>query len=191
MSDAQRVVEDQHTELLRLVRQLESQPPISERISGEALRTREQLMTDLRRTFVAQVVVKKRHLWPAIHRSWPDGDRVADQGRELSRAVEELLIKVGWFGDRDAHVNTLISQLIMALGDLVRFERMQLIRLDRTLSGEDLRALGADLRRHRTLPPTRPHPDLPSSAAATAMLAPVMGLVDRAVEMFSFGPSGS
>jgi hypothetical protein len=188
--DAVTLLARQHEEMLRLLADLARQPTVSEHIQGGQLRRREQTLQRIGRCFVTQEGAKQRYLWPLLRRAWPDGAAIVAAARARKQQAEELLIKLRWLGDRDVQVNDATDALAAVLREHIAIESRHLGRLRRGVPAPDLAALGDKLAGPHLLP-TRPHPDLPSSPLAVALLGPVVAVTDRVVDAFAFGPSGA
>jgi hypothetical protein len=191
VDDAVIVLARQHARLLRLIREIRVQPRLGDGPTGEDLRHRQELMDDLRRCFVLHERSKQRYLWPVLRRAWPDGGAVAAAVRRRRRRAEERLVKYRWLSERDARIEQVMDQVMAEIEEHVSAEAHLLGRIRRSLPEETLDELGAKLAKRQLLSPTRPHPDTPSRWWAAAVVNPVIGLVDRVVEAFSFGPSGA
>jgi hypothetical protein len=186
------VLSRQHALLLWLMREIRAQPRlVGGGPTGEDLRNRQELMDELRRCFVLHERSTQRYLWPVLRRAWPDGTAIAGAARLRRRRAEERLIKYRWLSERDARVERVMDQVMAGIEEHVSMETHLLGRVRRSLPEEVLDDLGAKLAKRQFLSPTRPHPDIPSRWWAAAVVNPVVGLVDRVVEAFSFGPSGA
>lgn len=190
MQDAVTVLAGQHRRMEQLMDDVRRLLPITEHCTGGELRRLQERLEELRRYFVSHETVKLRYLWPVLRRAWPDGGAITAAARGQKLRAEELFIKLRWLSERDVHVNDVAQELLTVISGHVALESHFLGRLRRTFPPETLTRIGDRLTRRQVLAPTRPHPDMPSSSALVAVLAPVIGLVDRLVEAFSFGPSG-
>ena len=191
VEDAATVLATGHGKLHELMREVERQPRVGEHSAGRDLRRREEAIDDLRRYFVVHETVKLRYLWPVLRREWPDGPAIAEAARIQKLRAEELFIQLRWLSERDVHANDVTEELLAVIRELITLESDFLGRLRRTLRPETLEKIGDKLTRRQVLAPTRPHPDMPSAPPLVAVLAPVIGIVDRLVEAFLFGPSGA
>lgn len=158
---------------------------------GPDLRRLQRRTGELRRCFVTHEGSKQRYLWPVVRRAWPDGNAIAKAAWRRKKHVEERFTKFQWLGERDPLASEVLDQVLAGIEEHVSLESHLLGRMRRTLP-EDVRVrTGQSLARRQFLAPTRPHPHLPRRPWAAAVIGPVAGLVDRTVEAFSFGPSGS
>ncbi|MHB1594853.1 MAG: hemerythrin domain-containing protein [Streptosporangiaceae bacterium] len=189
--DAVTVLARESGELRALAAAVRSQPGIGDGATGRQLRRRQELIDELRRCFVTHERAKQRYLWPALRRTWPDGAAIADAARRRGRHIEEHFIKYRWLSARDVRVDEVVAEILGGIEEHVSSEHHLLGRIHRGLDLRDREEIGAKLTARRLLVPTRPHPDMPSAPWAAAALGPVLGLADRLVEAFSFGPTGA
>jgi hypothetical protein len=191
VDDVVTVLSRQHDDLRRLMRDIEREPSVSQRAKGGDLRRLQTLTDDLRRCFVIHERSKERYLWPVLRRAWPDGDVISRAARLRAQHVEKRFIKLCWLGERDAHANAVLDEALARIQEHISLEGHLLGRIRLSLPGEVGEEIGAKFARRQLLLPTRPHPDMPISPRVAAVLGPVIGLADRVVEAFSFGPSGA
>jgi Hemerythrin HHE cation binding domain len=191
VDDVVTVLSRQHDELGRLMRAIEREPQIGAGASGRDLRRLQVMIDDLRRCFVIHERSKERYLWPVLRRAWPDGDAIFRAARLHKRHVEERLVKLRWLSERDAYASEVLDEVLAGIQEHISLENHLLGRIRRSLPREILEEVGARLARKQFLVPTRPHPDMPVSPRVAAVLGPVIGLADRLIEAFSFGPSGA
>lgn len=191
--DAIKLISSQQDELSELLDELCRQPQVSEQVLGGQLRKRQELLAELRRVFVRNESAKRRHFWPMVRRVLPDGAEVAAAAGEQRHQVEQMFVKIRWFGDRDAEVNDVVEELVEAVRQHVGFEAKQLRRLRRRRRDiEDMLSTSAErLTRRGWARPTRPHPDLPDSSLLAALAMPFLAVVDHAVDACAFRATGS
>ncbi|HEX8009240.1 MAG TPA: hypothetical protein VF482_22755 [Trebonia sp.] len=190
VGDVVAVLARQHHELDELVRDIERQPRIGHGIKGEPLRRVQYDIVELRRRFVVQEWCKNLYLWPVLRRAWPDGNALADAARRRQQHVEDRLIELRWFAERDPRAAGVLDEVLAGIGEHVGLEQHILGRMRRTLPQQVLAQAGRKLTRG-FLVPTRPHPYLPAYRWAAVVLGPVTGAADRIIDSFSFGPSGA
>jgi hypothetical protein len=185
------LVGGQHRVLLGLLEDLERQPAVTERILGGQLRTRQELLRSIERTFVQQEAAKHRHLWPVLRRTLPNGDSVVHEALVQCRRIEHRLVKLRWFGDRDSEVDDVVAALSRDIRHHLAFEDEQLARLRRHPPEDDLGEVAARMSSRGWARPTRPHPDLPASRPLAGLVGIPMALVDHLLDAFAFKPTGS
>jgi hypothetical protein len=189
--DATQLVEEQHRLLRGLLEDLERQPAVTERILGGQLRARQELVRTIGRTFVHQEAAKHGHLWPVVRRALPDGATVVREAIAQCRRIEHHLVKLRWFGDRDAEMDDVIAAMAEKIRDHLAFEHQHLARLRRHAPEAELRQVAARMSSRSWARPTRPHPDLPGSGRLAGLLGTPMGVVDHLLDAVAFRPTGS
>ncbi|MFF0752900.1 hemerythrin domain-containing protein [Streptomyces sp. NPDC004267] len=150
---------------------------------GQELR---DLVDEVTIELVRHSVAEEQYLYPAVREHVQGGDRLADKEIEDHRRVEEILKKLEQMDTVDAQMRPLLQQLQLEVSSHVKDEEDNLFpMLARACTAELLDDLGDKIRRAKSMAPTRPHPSAPSSPAASKLLAPGVGLVDRARDFVS------
>uniref|UniRef100_A0AAU2VDF5 Hemerythrin domain-containing protein n=1 Tax=Streptomyces sp. NBC_00003 TaxID=2903608 RepID=A0AAU2VDF5_9ACTN len=145
--------------------------------SDERKRLADQLTIELVRHSVAE----EQHLYPAVRKYVPGGDALADKEIADHGRVEEVLKSLEGLDADDPQFNHVIVKLRTEVEAHVRDEENNLfVRLRAVCPPGDLEELGDKIRTAKKLAPTRPHPSTPSSPPGNKLLAPGIGLVDRA-----------
>ncbi|MEU8511026.1 hemerythrin domain-containing protein [Kitasatospora sp. NPDC048722] len=130
---------------------------------------------------VRHSVAEEQYLYPAVREHIQGGDRLADKEIADHGRVEELLKRLEQMDTGDAQMNTVLQQLMNEVADHVQDEENNLFpMLRRACTPEQLNDLGDKIRRAKSMAPTRPHPAAPDTPTASKLLAPGVGLVDRA-----------
>lgn len=90
--------------------------------------------------------IEETHLYPAVRRHLPDGDRIADKGMSDNAEVERLLDELQEAAEADLAVEPLTRRLIDELDEHMREEADVVFpRLAAHADPEDLRRLGAQV----------------------------------------------
>ncbi|MGW2256089.1 hemerythrin domain-containing protein [Kitasatospora sp. NPDC001660] len=130
---------------------------------------------------VRHSVAEEQYLYPAVREHIRGGDQLADKEIEDHSRVEKILKQLEQMDTGDARMDTLLQQLMSEVAAHVQDEEDNLFpMLARACTPEQLNDLGDKIRRAKSMAPTRPHPSAPSSPTASKLLAPGVGLVDRA-----------
>ncbi|MFD0273098.1 hemerythrin domain-containing protein [Kitasatospora sp. NPDC127111] len=130
---------------------------------------------------VRHSVAEEQYLYPAVREHVQDGDRLADKEIADHARVEEILKELEHTSADDPQIIPLLRQLINEVTGHVQEEEYQLFPLLRqACTAEQLDDLGDKIRRAKAMAPTRPHPAAPDTPTASKLLAPGVGLVDRA-----------
>ncbi|MEW1773328.1 hemerythrin domain-containing protein [Streptomyces sp. NPDC086777] len=135
---------------------------------------------------VRHSVAEEEYLYPAVREHIEGGDRIADREIEDHGRVEELLKELEKKDIDDPATSPLLRQLMEEVSAHVRDEEDNLFPALRQVCGaEALNDLGDKIRRAKSMAPTRPHPSAPSTPPANRLLAPGVGLVDRARDLIT------
>ncbi|MGW0363765.1 hemerythrin domain-containing protein [Streptomyces sp. NPDC002990] len=164
-----------HREVDDLFSRIEHTTPAHER-----QKIAEQLTIELVRHSVAE----EEYLYPTIREHFPDGDLIADKELADHRRVERMLKDLEGVDGAGPDFDHRIAELKAEIASHVRDEEENLFpRLRKACSPEALMALGDKVRRAKKFAPTRPHPGAPDTPPANKLLAPGVGLVDRARDL--------
>ncbi|PYC64805.1 hemerythrin [Streptomyces tateyamensis] len=130
---------------------------------------------------VRHSVAEEQHLYPAVREHVQGGDRLADKEIADHARVEEILKALEQMDTGDAQMSMMLQRLMDEVAAHVQDEESNLFPMLRgACTPEQLDDLGDKIRRAKAMAPTRPHPAAPDSPTASKLLAPGVGLVDRA-----------
>lgn len=124
--------------------------------------------------------IEELRFYPRIREVLDDGDSLADEAIQEHVDIKETLNAVDSMSAQDDGFDQRMRELIAEVRDHVEEEERELFpRIRQALSADDLRELGSQLDRSRSLVPTRPHPNAPTSPGAKLAASPPVALVDR------------
>lgn len=167
-----------HREVEALFSQIESRPV------GDP--QRRQLADALTMELVRHSVAEEEHLYPAVRRYVDDGDDMADKEIADHSQIERMLKELEDCRPDDAKFDALVGQLKSAVTAHVADEEDRLfVLLAEACAPEALQQLGEKVRAAKDSAPTRPHPWAPDTPPANKLLAPGLGMVDRARDMLT------
>lgn len=167
-----------HREVETLFVQIEALPP------GAA--QRRDLVNDVTRELVRHAVAEEAYLYPAVRKVLPDGDALADHELEEHAEAERTMKELERLEPTDQRFDVLVGNLIRVIRQHVVEEEGELFpRLAGASKQEDLDKLGDKIRLAKSIAPTHPHPSAPDRPPLNKLLAPGVGLVDRARDFFS------
>ncbi|MFB7908323.1 hemerythrin domain-containing protein [Kitasatospora sp. NPDC056076] len=130
---------------------------------------------------VRHSVAEEQYLYPAVREHIRGGDRLADKEIADHGRVEEILKQLEQMDTDDAQMSPVLQRLMDEVAAHVQDEENNLFpMLTMACTPEQLDDLGDKIRRAKSMAPTRPHPNAPDSPMASKLLAPGVGLVDRA-----------
>ncbi|MFD9006553.1 hemerythrin domain-containing protein [Streptomyces sp. NPDC059582] len=145
---------------------------------GQELR---DLVDEVTIELVRHSVAEEQYLYPAVREHIEGGDRIADKEIADHGRVEKILKQLEKTDTDDLAGNPLLPQLMDEVMAHVRDEEDNLFPMLRQACSSDmLEELGDKVRRAKAMAPTRPHPSAPDTPPANKLLAPGIGLVDRA-----------
>ncbi|MFG2120070.1 hemerythrin domain-containing protein [Streptomyces sp. NPDC048710] len=150
---------------------------------GQELR---DLVDEVTIELVRHSIAEEEYLYPAVREHIEGGDRIADKEIADHGRVEKLLKQLEKADTEGPETSTLLRRLMDEVSAHVRDEEENLFpMLRRSCSPEALNDLGDKIRRAKSLAPTRPHPSAPNTPPANKLLAPGVGLVDRARDLIT------
>lgn len=142
---------------------------------------RKNLMDALTIELIRHSVAEEEHLYPAVREHLDDGDALADKELAVHSRIEELLKGLERRRADDEDFDRLAVKLHTEITAHVRDEESTLFpKLRDGVHPFVLESLGGKVREAKKTAPTRPHPASPSTPPANKLLAPGLGLVDRA-----------
>ncbi|MFH8573996.1 hemerythrin domain-containing protein [Streptomyces sp. NPDC017993] len=162
-----------HREVDELFEQLDNAMPGSER--------RKQLADALTIELVRHSVAEEQHLYPAVREHLDGGDAIADREVADHARVENLLKDLEERDADDTDFDRLVRELRTEVTAHVADEEHNLFpQLREGVHSYLLESLGEKVREAKKTAPTRPHPSAPDNPAISKLLAPGLGLADRA-----------
>ncbi|MEU9014504.1 hemerythrin domain-containing protein [Streptomyces sp. NPDC048479] len=162
-----------HREVSELFAQIEEITPGSAK--------RKQLLDQLTIELVRHSVAEEMHLYPAVREYLENGDALADKELADHGRLEQLLKGLEARDADDLDFNRLLVNLRVEVFAHVKDEENNLfVQLRQACHPFVLESLGEKVRNAKKTAPTRPHPGAPTSPPAIKLLAPGIGLVDRA-----------
>lgn len=124
--------------------------------------------------------IEELRFYPRIREVLDDGDRLADDAIEEHLAIKETLNEIDSVTAEEDGFDQRMHDLIREVRHHVEEEEGELFpKLRQALGSEELRELGERMERARSMVPTRPHPNAPTSPGAKAAASPPVALVDR------------
>ncbi|MFF8596239.1 hemerythrin domain-containing protein [Streptomyces sp. NPDC015220] len=129
---------------------------------------------------VRHSVAEKAHLYPAVRRFLPDGDRWAERELREHREVEELLVSLEAADPAgEEYTRLLLAVVTRVTRHVVEEEQVLFPRLQVLCPADVLRELGAKVREAEASAPTRPRSAAPDAAPLVKLTAQVWGPLDR------------
>lgn len=124
--------------------------------------------------------IEELRFYPRLREVLEDGDKLADEAIDEHLAIKETLNAIDSMTADEAGFDDRMSELMGEVRHHVEEEESELFpKIRQALSGEDLRNLGERMERARSMVPTRPHPNAPTSPGAKAAAGPPVALIDR------------
>jgi hypothetical protein len=107
---------------------------------------RRRILDEVTVLFAWYSAVEETHLYPAVRRALPDGDRIADQGMSDHAEAERLLTELHEASESDEAVEPLARRLIGEMNEHMCEETDAVFpRLVARVGRDDLRRLGAQV----------------------------------------------
>jgi hemerythrin superfamily protein len=135
---------------------------------------------------VRHSAAEEMYLYPAVRRHLPDGDALADAEIEDHANVEKLLKQLEGLDATDPRFTQTVSVLITEVSAHITDEETRLFpALAEACAPARLDEMGEQVRKAKDRAPTRPHPAAPDTPPGNKLLAPGLGLVDRARDLIT------
>lgn len=167
-----------HRAVTDLFEQIVGTPP--------GLDERKRLADRLTIELVRHTVAEEQYLYPAVRDHLADGDALADEEIAEHARVEALLKSLEAVDADNPDFNHLIVKLRTEVTAHIKDEEERVYgRLRTACSPDELAELGGKVRTAKKAAPTRPHPAAPTTPPADKLLAPGLGLVDRARDLIT------
>ncbi|MEU5810655.1 hemerythrin domain-containing protein [Streptomyces sp. NPDC059650] len=133
---------------------------------------------------VRHSVAEEQYLYPAVREHLDGGDRIADKEIADHARVEKMLKELEDLDPTGPEFERCVGELQTEVLAHIKDEEENLFpALRHNCPQQDLDELGERIRRAKKIAPTRPHPGSPSTPPANKLLAPGLGLVDRARDL--------
>jgi hemerythrin superfamily protein len=133
---------------------------------------------------------EEQYLYPAARRYLPDGDEVATRELAEHREAERLMNDLMSTDVEHPEFDMLVARLVSLIRDHVRAEEEEMLApLRAECDPETLVALGTEVISAKMLAPTRPHPAAPHHPPLNKVTAPIVSLIDHAVDAFADRPT--
>ncbi|MFD9483023.1 hemerythrin domain-containing protein [Streptomyces sp. NPDC059991] len=162
-----------HREVEEMFDKIQALPPGDEK--------RKEVADQFTIELVRHSVAEEMYLYPAVREHVPGGDAIADRELKDHATVEQLLKDLEKASVGDVGFDALVAQVIAEVSTHVADEEENLFpALADACSAEQLNDLGDKIRMAKKVAPTRPHPSAPDTPPGNKLLAPGVGLVDRA-----------
>ena len=167
-----------HRAVEALFSRFEGTPPGSD--------ARRRLADELTIELVRHAVVEEEYLYPAVREHLEHGDALADREVADHERVERILKELEGREPGDLDFDRLMVKVRTEVTAHVRDEETALFpRLREEVHSFVLESLGRRVHEAKKTAPTRPHPSAPSTPPANKLLAPGLGLVDRARDLLT------
>lgn len=124
--------------------------------------------------------IEELRFYPKLREVLDDGDRLVDEALNEHVGMKQTLNDLDSMTAEDGGFDERMQELMSEVRHHVQEEESDLFpRVRRAMSADDLRELGNDLEATRSMVPTRPHPNAPTSPGAKAVAGVPMALIDR------------
>jgi hypothetical protein len=171
------VITEQHRDLLGLCDRM---------TGGETGDRRREVAEVVIATLSRHLSAEEQYLYPAVRRTVPEGDAIAD--RELAEDHELLMLLKTMDGVRPEHADfgRLAGDVTAAVRRHAEADASELLPLlEQMVPVEDLVRIGNRIETAEEAAPTRPHPGTPSAPPWNKVVDPVVAVVDKARDAMS------
>lgn len=152
-----------------------------ERAAAEDHALKRELVDEIIKELSVHAGIEEQILYPHIREHVPGGEELASEGLEEHQEAKELLQQLEQMDGQDPQFATVAGKLIADVRHHVEEEEGEFFpALQQAAGPERLADLGKKLEAAKSLAPTRPHPEAPSTPPGNLAAGPVAGVVDRA-----------
>lgn len=124
--------------------------------------------------------IEELRFYPRMREVLPNGDKLADEAINEHVEAKQTMNEIDSMTAHDDGFHQRMTELIAEIRHHVEEEETQMLPAIRDqLSTQELGDLGAKMENARSMVPTRPHPNAPTSPGAKAAAGPPVALVDR------------
>jgi hemerythrin HHE cation binding domain-containing protein len=154
--DAITVLGRDHNRVKVLQKQLAALPGVRKGGSPAQLSARQSIVDMITLELSRHEAVEEEHFWPAVRRTLPDGDALADGALAQEQEGKNTLVALGKLEPDADEFDELVEQLIAALRQHVAYEEQVFLKVKAAMSADDLNSLGETLLSAKKRAPTRP-----------------------------------
>lgn len=178
-----------HSQVQYLQEQLETIPGVRKGGSRSKQEQRVSIVDMIRVRLSQHETAEEEHFWPAVRKSLPDGDRLADQALEQEQEGKNLLQELDGLRGDDDRFDELVEQLVAALRKHVAFEDTVLLEVTEVMAPEVRCEIGERFMSAKQHAPTRPHPHAPHRASSLRAAARLAGPLDQTRDALGSRPA--
>jgi hypothetical protein len=180
MPDVFEVLGRDHTEVKRMLDDLEAGPTAATGANEAALARRRTLLQKLITAESMHEAVEEEYFWPTVREHVPEGDALADHAIAQEQAAKQELDDLIAAHPLQDRFEGLLSGFIAGAREHIAFEEERVWpRLRGVITAEQANELGGRLRSAKRFAPTRPHSNTPPRPGLLKATGPVVGVADR------------
>lgn len=178
--DALTFLRADHESVLGMIESLERGRGTSE----TEVRNREQLATSLVIAASQHEAVEEQFFWPAVRKTLPEGDELADHGLDQEEAGKQLLQQIEDSEAGSPEFEQALTDFLVAMREHIDYEQNQVWpRFAAVEPPEDMADLGERMAAAKKNAPTRPHPNTPSGPGAQKIAGQAAAATDKLRDM--------
>jgi hypothetical protein len=184
MPDVFEVLKKDHDEVKAMLAQLEEGPKARSGATAEQLAFRKQSLDAVIIEESRHEAAEQQYFWPAVKQLGPEGERVAELGREQETEADQALSGLDKLQPDDEGFEERLTLFMGAARAHITFEEAHAWPLLRAaITVAEAQALGDQITKAKKLAPTRPHPHVPPQPGAVKSAGPLAGVVDKLRDM--------
>lgn len=178
--DALTFLRADHESVLGMIESLERGRGTSE----TEVRNREHLATGLVIAASQHEAVEEQFFWPAVRKTLPEGDELADRGLDQEEAGKQLLQQIEDSEAGSPEFEQALTDFLAAMREHIEYEQNQVWpRFAAVEPPEDMADLGERMAAAKKNAPTRPHPNTPSGPGAQKIAGQAAAATDKLRDM--------
>ncbi|NVI92206.1 hemerythrin domain-containing protein [Actinomadura sp. BRA 177] len=180
MADVFEVLGRDHTEVKRMLAELEAGSSRAVPDREDRLRLRKKMVEELIIEESKHEAVEEEYFWPAVRRLVPDGELLADEAVGQEQAAKHVLNDLLGKDPTDGGFEELLTRFTADGREHIEFEEVQVWpKLRVVITADEAEELGRKLEQGKKTAPTRPHPHTPPKPGVLRSAGPAVAAADR------------
>jgi hemerythrin superfamily protein len=150
-------------------------------LGARATKTKREVVRTLVRELSIHAAMEEQFLYPRTAQLGRAGERETEHALDEHHEVKEILAELDGMDPDDERMDALVGRLMSSVSEHVEEEEKELFpAVQKSMSKDELVALGEIMRLGKKTAPTRPHPRAPSTPPGNMITGMAAAVVDRA-----------
>jgi hemerythrin-like domain-containing protein len=181
MTDVFDVLAADHTEVKRMLAELERGPTQDTGADGDQLLLRKKMAEQLVIEESRHEALEEMYFWPAVREHVAEGETLADLATGQEQEAKHVLNELDKADASDPGFERLLAAFTQAAREHIAFEEERVWPQARnSFTAETADSLGTKIAEGKATAPTRPHPHTPPVHGVLKTAGPAVAAADRA-----------